>query len=1431
VKFIILAFALSISIALRAQPTITSFSPLSATAGSILTLDGTNFLSTPEENLVYFGLVKAIVNTASPTQLSVVVPTGASYAFITVTTGGLTGYSQKKFTLLLPGGPNVISTNSFTSPILNITQQTAGGFSATMADFDGDGKSDIFATRFGTLNVHRNTTTAPGQITFEKEAGSPAPTVPTQISTGDLSGDGRLDVVSANVDFGTNYISVWLNTTPSPGSPVSFSTRQDITTAPHIPFGVTIHDMNEDGKPDILIANYQATNDLTVLINTTTGNTFTYTTSHFAVTGGGGARRITVADFDGDGRPDVAIANVNLNRVHVLRNTTTGGTLTFATKVDLIPSNTIFDISSADMNADGRIEIITIGVNTPRAVSVFRNTSSGVGNINFAGRVDFTHPTYYTESITIHDVDGDSKPDLVASNYILKNTSSGTTISCEPAIAYEPTIAPNTTGNFLSFANDLDGDGSVEIIGFRTYPIGGTYYSGIVIQDYVPQPRISSINPTSVKLGETVTITGRYLSTVTGVKFGDASEVTSFTINSTTSIAAIVADATSGNIIVNSPVGPDQIGGFTLIPGPSIISFTPNSGPVGTIVTINGANFGPSPADNRVFFGSVQATVNEASSTTIKAIVPAGYSEVPIAVGFGIQTATTARPFQVTFSGGLAPFGEKSLSNPIKIGEGFRPFAPAIGDFNGDNKPDIAAIGTGGIQVFFNTTTNGLVTMSNPLTLAVPSTPLAVTVADVDGDGMQDIVTSGATVCVFLNTSTPENNSFATAKPFPQLSGNSMTMGDIDGDGRPDIVSSNPIGYVARNLSHLGNINFASPVSLPGNFSANSFAIADLDQDGRSEIVMPVTSQGLVNVYPNVSTPAILSLLSPIQVAVQELPDCVSISDLDGNSRPEIVVLSKTTGKASAVLNGSTSGLAFSDGAIIDLGVMPSSGMVALGDINGDGTPDIALSNNVSLINLAKNTTPIGGIFSFETFSKPIDFFSYIIEKPILVDLDGNGELDIVGGKITGTPSTVSQTLTILRNQINEPYIDSFAPTRVGTGSTVKILGENFSSVVGVAFGDTEAASFQIVSATEIIAVVGDGDSGDVSVTNGHFVSLSPGFTFFNGPLITSFSPTSASKQEVVTITGLQFSNASGVSFGEIPAASFSVVSPTSITATPALGASGKVKVSNLFDSDELDGFTYIAIPDISSFTPTRAGTGSIVTISGQDFSVVTGVLFGGSPATSFEIISNTIIKAVIGSGASGDVSVTDGNFESTRPGFVYYNGPIISSFAPTSASKQEVVTITGIQFIGASGVSFGGVPAASFSIVSPTSIRAIPASGASGNVKVSNSFGSDEASGFTYIVVTGIESERFDIYAVESYPNPSSGHELGFKLNDVWNGKEIDLIITDITGKPIVSKQMMVDGNNLWITLPGQRLTSGVYLLLVKLNERTVVKKFFVSR
>ena len=142
--------------------------------------------------------------------------------------------------------------------------------------------------------------------------------------------------------------------------------------------------------------------------------------------------------------------------------------------------------------------------------------------------------------------------------------------------------------------------------------------------------------------------------------------------------------------------------------------------------------------------------------------------------------------------------------------------------------------------------------------------------------------------------------------------------------------------------------------------------------------------------------------------------------------------------------------------------------------------------------------------------------------------------------------------------------------------------------------------------------------------------------------------------------------------------------------------------------------------PTITSFTPTSGGTRTVVTIAGTNFIGTTAVVFGGMTAASFTVINASTIRATVGSGATGTVSVTTPAGTATSTGvFTYYPMPTITSFTPTSGCTGTVVTITGTNFTGATAVTFGGQDAPSFTVVSATSITATVGIGGSGAITV----------------------------------------------------------------------------------------------------------------
>ena len=139
---------------------------------------------------------------------------------------------------------------------------------------------------------------------------------------------------------------------------------------------------------------------------------------------------------------------------------------------------------------------------------------------------------------------------------------------------------------------------------------------------YAQSPVVSAINPTSATTGTTVIIAGSNFTGVTNVSFGGVS-ATSYNVINSSAITAVVGNGASGSVSVTNTSGTGTIAGFTYIaPPPTISSFSPTSGTIGTTVTITGTSFSTTPANNIVFFGAVKASVTAATATSLTVVVP-----------------------------------------------------------------------------------------------------------------------------------------------------------------------------------------------------------------------------------------------------------------------------------------------------------------------------------------------------------------------------------------------------------------------------------------------------------------------------------------------------------------------------------------------------------------------------------------------------------------------------------------------------------------------------------------------------------------------------------------------------------------------------------------------------------------------------------------
>jgi uncharacterized repeat protein (TIGR01451 family) len=273
--------------------------------------------------------------------------------------------------------------------------------------------------------------------------------LPYSVYGADLDQDGDVDLVTVNSYADT--ISILLNDGQgafSPASPRDYAVGNG-------PYAVRGADLDGDGDVDLVTAN-RSNDTISVLLNDRDGHLTPATPRDYAV--GDYPRSVCLADLDGDGDVDAVTANLSGDSISVLSNDGDGTFTPFAPR-DYAVGDIPFDISCADLDGDGDVDLVTANLYSD-AVSFLLN--NGGGSFVPASPRDYFVGNY-PRSVWGADWDGDGDVDLAISRstgrlVILLNTGAGHFTSTVPG-----NLAVHDGPRSIRSA-DLDGDGDMDLV-------------------------------------------------------------------------------------------------------------------------------------------------------------------------------------------------------------------------------------------------------------------------------------------------------------------------------------------------------------------------------------------------------------------------------------------------------------------------------------------------------------------------------------------------------------------------------------------------------------------------------------------------------------------------------------------------------------------------------------------------------------------------------------------------------------------------------------------------------------------------------------------------------------------------------------------------------------------------------------------------------
>jgi FG-GAP-like repeat/Abnormal spindle-like microcephaly-assoc'd, ASPM-SPD-2-Hydin/FG-GAP repeat len=332
------------------------------------------------------------------------------------------------------------------------------------------------------------------------------------------------------------------------------------------------------------------------------------------------------------------------------------------------------------------------------------------------------------------------------------------------------------------------------------------------------------------------------------------------------------------------------------------------------------------------------------------------------------------------------------MFNRADFATGVGPVAVAVGDFNGDGLTDVVTANSTAntVSVLLG---HGDGTFAPHSDYAVEGAPIGIVVGDFNGDGKLDIATisgfDNAVVSVLIGLGDGTFKPYVTTTAGTQ--GGSIAVGDFNGDGKLDVaVSDNSIGVDI--MLGKGDGTFQAPVGYATAADPRMVVVADFNGDGKLDLattnaesetisVLLGNGNGTFQAHKDNSTAKAASCIS------------LAVGDLLNDGRQDIVAGCQALGLLGVLLSNGDGTFKAIKTYPVPIGVTD----VAVGDVNGDGKLDVAVTNggtNVSVLT-GTGTGTLKAAVTFGTNFGPTGV--------VAVDLNGDGKADLVTAN-SGSP-------------------------------------------------------------------------------------------------------------------------------------------------------------------------------------------------------------------------------------------------------------------------------------------------------------------------------------------------------------------------------------------------------------------------------------------